>query len=97
MTGETVSLRIDAEVSSDTLELITSAAALRGLDIANFAVAVLAVEAARIVEHTQRTVLAPGDMDAFFVAMDKPPSPTRALRRAFKRYHATMKSSLGKA
>lgn len=42
-----------------------------------------------------RTVLQPVDHDRFFSALDHPPAPTGALRRAFRRWDETTRRAKG--
>jgi uncharacterized protein (DUF1778 family) len=73
-------------------QTIQRAAALAGVDDSVFMMNAAYASALNTIEAHERTVLAPVDHTAFFVAMDAPPAPTDELRKAFARHRETVSS-----
>ncbi len=71
-------------------QTIQRAAALAGMDDSVFTMNAAYQSARETIEAHERTVLAPVDHAAFFVAMDAPPEPAEKLRTAFKRHRKTV-------
>lgn len=71
---------------------IQKAAALTGVDDSTFTMNAAYQAALATIEAHERTLLQPVDHEAFFAALDAPPAPTEALRRAFRRHRETVVS-----
>ena len=76
------SARMELRLTVATKTVIERASSISGLTPGD-----LAYDAARrIVEDHERFVLREDDREIFFESLDKPPVPTPALIKAFKRY-----------
>jgi uncharacterized protein (DUF1778 family) len=64
-------------------QAIQRAAAISGVDETAFAMNAAYASALATIDAHERTLLQPVDHQAFFDALDNPPSPTDALRKAF--------------
>jgi uncharacterized protein (DUF1778 family) len=80
--------RMEFRTKRHVKETIRMAAALSGVDDSAFAVSAAYHAALETIKAHERTVLAPEDRDAFFAALDHPPTPTKALRDAFALHQA---------
>lgn len=69
---------------------IQQAAALRGVDDSVFTLQAAYQAALETIRDHEQTVLGPDDHAVFLAALDTPPPPTEALRRAFARYQHTV-------
>jgi uncharacterized protein (DUF1778 family) len=85
-TGSRRRERLEARVHSDVKDLIARAAALQGVSISDFVVR-SAHDAAKSVLHEQATMrLTERDARTFIDAIDDPPEPSEALKRAMAEY-----------
>lgn len=71
---------------------IQQAAALSGVDDSVFTMNAAYRAAMETISAHEQTRLLPVDHDAFFKALDNPPEPTDALRKAFKRHSKSVTS-----
>ena len=78
--------RLEFRVDPDAKGLIQQAAAFLGTSLTDFAAATLTDRAREVVESHTIIRLANEDRDAFLAAMDSPPKPSDALKRAFDRH-----------
>ena len=76
--------RLTARVPEPVLQHIEQAALLRGLSVNSFIVAAVAQEANKVLESERLIQLSRGDADRFFAALENPPKPNAALRKALK-------------
>jgi len=78
--------RLEFRVDPDAKGLIQQAAAFLGTSLTDFAAATLTDRAREIVEGHTIIRLANRDRDAFLAALDAPPEPSDALKRAFDQH-----------
>lgn len=78
--------RIDFRVSPKTKDLLVRAAALRGSNLTAFVLESAQERAVELIEQYERLRLTDRDRDRLLAALDQPPAPTEALRRAFQKY-----------
>ncbi len=71
---------------------IQQAASLSGVDDSVFTMSAAYSAAMATIAAHERTALQPVDHDAFFAALDAPPEPTEALRKAFSSHRARVVS-----
>ena len=74
--------RLTARIPQRTGALLAEAAALRGLTLGSFVVAAAVKEAEEVLARQQTIRLTREDARKFFAALDRPPAPGRALRKA---------------
>lgn len=84
------SARINLRTRPHIKQLIRRAAELSGVDDTAFIVQAAYDSALRTIERHERIVLRGEDAAAVLDAIDKPPEPTEALKRAFERYSANV-------
>jgi len=82
--------RLEFRVAPEAKELIQQAAAFLGTSLTDFAAATLADRAREVVESHTIIRLSNQDRDAFLAALDSPPEPNDALRRAFDRHRRSV-------
>jgi uncharacterized protein (DUF1778 family) len=75
--------RMNFRTKPHVKQAIQRAAAISGVDETAFAMNAAYASALATIEAHERTLLQPIDHEAFFNALDNPPSPTDALRMAF--------------
>lgn len=73
-------------------QIIQRAAALSGVDDSVFTLSAAYQSALETIAAHERTILDARDHDAFFAALDAPPSPSEALKHAVARHQATIES-----
>jgi uncharacterized protein (DUF1778 family) len=78
--------RMNFRTKARVKEAIQKAAALSGVDDTTFTMSAAYREAMNVIEAHERTLLTAADHNAFFAALDTPPAPTGALRKAFERH-----------
>lgn len=79
--------RIDLRVKSDTKALLIQAAEqLYEGNLTAFIVESAKLRATEVVERLERLRIANADRDRLLAALDNPPAPNDALRRAFVKY-----------
>jgi len=71
---------------------IQQAAALSGVDDSVFTMSAAYEAALHTIAAHERTALQPVDHEAFFAALDAPAEPNAALKAAFERHDATIRS-----
>lgn len=74
--------RLTARIPRQTEILLNEAAAARGLTLGSFVVAAAVKEAEEVLARQQTIRLTREDARKFFAAIDRPPAPGRALRKA---------------
>ncbi|MBU0677009.1 MAG: DUF1778 domain-containing protein [Verrucomicrobia bacterium] len=79
--------RFEMRISPAHKELITAAAALRGLSLTDFATGVLVQQSAEVVEQFGKTQLSARDRDRFLEMIDED-TPNQALREAAESFLA---------
>ena len=77
---------MDFRLDPEHKALIERAAAHSGETLTGFAVSTLVREARRVLEEHEITTLSDRDRDRFLSALERPRSPTEALRRAADRH-----------
>jgi len=90
---QTRTARIEARIAPDALAIVKRAAEIQGRSVSDFVVAAAQEAATRTIEQSHVVRLSIEDQRAFAAAMIKPPEPTPALRRAFRRHRALIKKS----
>lgn len=81
---EPKSARLEARTQPLVKEVIARAAALNGVDTSSFIVnAAYKAAQSTIAAHKITVLESEADREAFFSALDNPPSPTRRLAEAF--------------
>ena len=79
--------RLNFRLSSELKETIEEAAALTGQTVSDFAISALLVNARRVIQEHDQTVLSNRDRDAFIALLDdKRDRPNKALAAAARRY-----------
>lgn len=86
-TAERSTERMHFRTKPHVKRAIQRAAALSGVDDSVFTINAAYKAAIETIATHERTVLQPADYEAFFEALDNPPSPTEKLRQAARRYH----------
>lgn len=81
-----VTARLEARLPVDVHALLKRAAEIQGRTLTDFVVTAAREAAARAVEEAGIIRLSLEDQRQIANAILKPPAPTRALRRAFKRH-----------
>ena len=77
-----VPLHLDLALTGDVVQLIRSAAALRGQSLDEFVLDAAAEASSRVLAGESTTVLSDRDRDRFLELLDQPSEPNEALRRA---------------
>jgi uncharacterized protein (DUF1778 family) len=78
----TRSTRLEARISPDALAVVKRAAEIQGRSLSDFVVAAAQEAAQRTIAEMQVIRLAVEDQRALADALENPPEPARALRRA---------------
>jgi uncharacterized protein (DUF1778 family) len=78
--------RVEARISPDALVVIRRAAEIQGRSISDFVVAAAQEAAQKTVAEAEIIRLSREAQEQFAALLLKPPAPTAALRRAFKRH-----------
>jgi len=78
--------RLSARIPRESRELLERAAALSGATLNQFVVQAAIKEAQTLLAREQTIVLTEADAGRFFAALDRPPAPNAALRKAAKVY-----------
>lgn len=86
------SVRIEARIAPDVLEEVKRGAELQGRSISDFVVAAARAAARKEIKQTRVIKLSLEDSKIFAKALINPPKPNAALKRAFKRHKALVKS-----
>ncbi len=82
--------RLEARVSADEKKLFQQAAALQGQSMTEFLVNCVHDAAKRTVQEHEVMELSARDRKAFVLALLKPPTPGKRLKKAAQRYKNTM-------
>ena len=77
--------RVTARVSESVREFIEEAAALRGTTVNQFLVQAAYEKAQQVIEEERLVRFSVRDAKAFFHALENPPAPNDALKRAARR------------
>jgi uncharacterized protein (DUF1778 family) len=85
--------RIEARIAPDALAIVRRAAEIQGRSVSDFVVAAAQEAATRTIEQAHVIKLSIEDQRAFAAAIIKPPEPTPALRRAFRRHRNLINDS----
>jgi uncharacterized protein (DUF1778 family) len=78
--------RIEARVSPEQKELFERAAAIEGVTLTDFAISSMQRAAARVVQEHTVMELSLRNQRAFVEALQNPPEPNEALRKAARAY-----------
>lgn len=78
--------RLEARIDSEQKALFERAASLRGSSLSNFVIASAREAAIKTIREHEVIRLVGPDRDAFIAALMDPPSPTRKMRDAARRY-----------
>ena len=85
--------RLELRLASQTKELLARAATVRGQSVSEFVTASALSRARKILATEESVILAEMDRDVFFQALENPPEPSDALKRAFSRHKELVKTS----
>ncbi len=85
--------RMNFRTSARIKRTIKRAAALAGVDDTAFLVSAAYRSAIATIAAHETTMLTAADHEAFFTAIDNPPTPTQKLKDAFARHRATVRSA----
>ena len=77
---------INVRVQSRTKELFDKAADLLGIDTTSFIISTVSERANAVLREHGQIELSERDFTLFLEALDQPPEPNEALRRAAKKY-----------
>ena len=80
--------RMDMRLSGQQKRLIEQGAALTGLSVSDFVIQSAARAAEQLVQSKQVITLTLEGQQALVAALESPPAPNAALRRAFGQYKA---------
>jgi uncharacterized protein (DUF1778 family) len=78
--------RVSARIPRESRKLLEKAAALSGATLNQFVVQAAVKEAQALLSREQTIVLTAADGERFFAALERPPAPNAALRKAAKAY-----------
>lgn len=78
--------RIDVRITPETKALLVRAATLRGSNLTTFMLESAQERAVELIERYERLSLTNRDRDTLLSALDHPPAPAPALRKAFQKY-----------
>jgi uncharacterized protein (DUF1778 family) len=78
--------RIEFRVSPETKKLLIRAAELRGGNLTSFVLESAQERATDVIERYERLRLTDADRDRLLAALDTPPAPIAALKRAFQKH-----------
>ncbi len=81
--------RISARVSEETRELVHTAAEVKGVSVADFLTAAAVEEAHRVIERERFVSVSAHYAESFFAALETPPKPNSALRKAVQEHRST--------
>jgi uncharacterized protein (DUF1778 family) len=81
--------RIDLRLTPETKETIEKAAMISGQSLTDFVVAATTERAREVIRESDAIVLSARDFARVLAALDTPPEPSPALRRAAERYKKT--------
>lgn len=84
--------RLEARLTPDVHALIKRAAELQGRSISDFVVSTAQEAAQKVIEQAEVMRLSLADQECFASALIEPPKPNPALRRAFNRREALLRS-----
>ncbi len=79
---ERLQVRLDAEAKS----VLQRAAGYRHKTVSQFVLSTALEEAGRVIRENELVALSSLDWKLFYDALDNPPAPNAALRKAFDRY-----------
>ena len=79
--------RLEARLPTDVHALLKRAAEIQGRTLTDFVVAAAQDAARRAIEEAEVLRLSSADQESLAQALRKPPTPTAALRRAFRHRH----------
>ncbi len=77
---------INVRVQSHTKDLFDKAADLLGVDTSSFIIATVSEKAQEVLKEHEQIVLSERDFASFLAALDNPPKPNEALRKAVKKH-----------
>jgi uncharacterized protein (DUF1778 family) len=83
--------RLELRLASQKKELLARAAAVRGQSVSEFVTDSALLRARKILATEESLVLAEKDRDIFFQALENPPEPSDALKKAFSRHKESVK------
>ena len=92
---QTRSARIEARISPEMLEIVKRAAEIQGRSVSDFVVAAAQEAAHQAIERTNIILLSMDDQRRFVEAINNPPEPNSALKRA-KDAHLRLVGDLSK-
>jgi len=78
--------RIDLRIKPDIKEMFSKAAQLAGTNLSAFVISSTMEKAKQVMEDQEMLRLSNQDRDIFLKAIDNPPKPNTALKRAAKNY-----------
>ena len=81
--------RVSARIPRESRQMLEKAAALSGATLNQFVVQAAIKEAQTLLAREQTIVLSETDAGRFFAALERPPAPNAALRKAAKAYRRT--------
>ncbi len=81
--------RIDLRLTPETKETIERAAMISGQSLSDFVVSASTEQAREVIRVSGGITLSPGDHALVLAALDSPPEPSPALKRAAERYKST--------
>lgn len=87
------SKRLEARISPDLHAMLKQAAALEGRTLTDFVIDAVQAAARESIERTQVVRLSIADQQAFVNALISPPSPNKALKKAFEKRKKLLKPS----
>lgn len=77
--------RLNIRCDNRTRELLNKAATYTHVSVSEFVLAHARASAEAVVQANEAITLQPKAFEAFLAALDKPPKPNAALKRAFRR------------
>ena len=92
MANTSATARLEARLPANVHKVLKRAAELQGRSLTDFVVAAAHEAACRTIEEAEVVRLSLEDQRRFANALLKPPAPTPALRRAFRRRKALLGS-----
>jgi uncharacterized protein (DUF1778 family) len=92
MTQVISTARLEARISTDLHSMLKRAAQLEGRTMTDFVIAAVQVAAQRAIEQSEVIRLSIADQETFAQALINPPAPKPALKRAFARRDALLRT-----
>ena len=84
--------RLELRLASQAKDLLSRAATVRGQSVSEFVTASALLRARKILASEESIVLSETDSEIFFKALDNPPEPVDALKKAFSRHKKIVKT-----